>query len=242
MSSLVMRCVSSSHYFQRLESEFPSIDARLAASTRERYRRIDRFVQLALLGAAECVRPRVLPRECGLYLSSGVGPITSNVLVQDAIHRDSRMPMPFSFVNTLGSSACYHVAKELDILGEAVMVASGGASFSSALMCAHADLESGIVSQVLVGAVEECVLPAEKYRSLLRLSDDVSVAEGTHWVLLERAGGAGSVVDDALLANPEFDGYESADAARVTSFLSRNIGSEFGIQLNGIDAFEVVAF
>ncbi|MEP6832166.1 MAG: beta-ketoacyl synthase N-terminal-like domain-containing protein [Gemmatimonas sp.] len=228
-----MRCTAVSHYFHRLEGEFPSIDGRLAAVTRERYRRIDRFVQLTLMGAAECARKHALSRDCGLYLSSGVGPITSNVLVQDAIHRDSRMPMPFSFVNTLGSSACYHVAKELDLAGEAVMVARGSASFSAALTCAQADLESGIVSQVLVGAVEECVLPAERHRALLRMGADVTVAEGTHWMLLEPDEREGVAVHDARLVNADFDGYESRDAARLTSFVAGHDKTQFGIVMNG---------
>ena len=233
MTARVMRCAAVSHYFHRLEGEFPSIDGRLAAVTRERYRRIDRFVQLTLMGAAECARKHVLARDCGLYLSSGVGPITSNVLVQDAIHRDSRMPMPFSFVNTLGSSACYHVAKELDLAGEAVMVARGSASFSAALTCAQADLESGIVSQVLVGAVEECVLPAERHRALLRVGSDVTVAEGTHWILLERDERTGVPVDEVRLVNPDFDGYESRDAARITAFIAGHDKAQFGIAMNG---------
>ena len=233
MTALVMRCAAVSHYFHRLEGEFPSIDGRLAAVTRERYRRVDRFVQLTLMGAAECARKHLLARDCGLYLSSGVGPITSNVLVQDAIHRDSRMPMPFSFVNTLGSSACYHVAKELDLAGEAVMVARGGASFSAALTCAQADLESGIVSQVLVGAVEECVLPADRHRALLRMSPDVTVAEGTHWILLERYAGEIAAVEAARLDNPDFDGYESRDAARITSFVAGHDKAHFGIAMDG---------
>jgi len=233
MTARVMRCAAVSHYFHRLEGEFPSIDGRLMAVTRERYRRIDRFVQLTLMGAAECARKHVLARDCGLYLSSGVGPITSNVLVQDAIHRDSRMPMPFGFVNTLGSSACYHVAKELDLAGEAVMVARGRASFSAALTCAQADLESGIVSQVLVGAVEECVLPADRHRALLRMGNEVTVAEGTHWILLERYEGENIAIQESRLDNPDFDGYESCDAARITSFVAGHDKTHFGIAMNG---------
>ena len=143
------------------------------------------------------------------------------------------MPMPFSFVNTLGSSACYHVAKELDLAGEAVMVARGSASFSAALTCAQADLESGIVSQVLVGAVEECVLPAERHRALLRVGSDVTVAEGTHWILLERDERTGVPVDDVRLVNPDFDGYESRDAARITAFIAGHDKAQFGIAMNG---------
>ena len=240
-NSFMMRCSAVSHYYQRLEDDFPSIDARLMAVTRERYRRIDRFVQLALMGAAECARKHTLKRDCGLYLSSGVGPIGSNVLVQDAIHRDSRMPMPFSFVNTLGSSACYHVVKELDIMGEAVMVARGGASFSTALTCAYADLASGVVSQVLVGAVEECVLPGERHKALLRLAPTSAAAEGTHWMLLERDEGSGDIVSDAQLDNPDFDGYESRDAARLTAYVAGHDTRQFGIQVGGPGRSSLVA-
>lgn len=240
--SRTMRCTAVSHYYQPLADTLPPLDARLSAVTRERYRRIDRFVQLTLLGAAACARQATLARDCGLYLSSGVGPLGSNVLVQDAIHRDSRMPMPFSFVNTLGSSACYHVVKELDLTSEAVMVARGGASFSTALLCAYADLASGIVSQVLVGAVEECVLPPERHRALLRFDDDVAVAEGSHWLLLELDANDGRPVPHGVLANAEFDGYESADAAQLTSYIAANSATSFGVAVDGPHIVALVAF
>lgn len=228
----MMRCVAAAHYFALLQEGCPDIDMRVAAVTRERYRRIDRFVQLALLGAANCAKDRQLDRRCGLYLSSGFGPINSNVLVQDAIHRDARLPMPFNFVNTLGSSACYHVVKELGLNGEAVMISSGGASFTGALASAYADLQSGVASQVLVGAVEECVLPAERHRSLLRLSEDVLIAEGSHWLLLETDDRQGSPVADSAFMDAEFDGYESADAARIAKFVTNHPTAAFGIHID----------
>ncbi|MGV3708152.1 MAG: beta-ketoacyl synthase N-terminal-like domain-containing protein [Gemmatimonas sp.] len=237
----VMRIASASHYFHQLGTEYPSIDARVNAVTRERYRRIDRFVQLTLLGAAECARGAALARDCGLYLSSGVGPITSNVLVQDAIHRDSRMPMPFSFVNTLGSSACYHVAKELELTGEAIMVARGETSFSAALACAHADLASGVSSQILIGAVEECVLPTERHRALLRRDASMNVAEGSHWLLLERAEIARVVAPVADLDDAQFDGYESRDAARVSAFVTARAGQAFGVRMKEATSWELVS-
>ena len=138
--------------------------------------------------------------------------------------------MPFNFVNTLGSSACYHVVKELNLSGEAVMVSCGQSSFSAALTCAYTDLMSGVASQVLVGAVEECVLPAERHRALLRLSDDVAIAEGSHWVLLELDERAGTPIDDSELRNAEFDGYESSDAATMAGFAAAHPGIELAIQ------------
>lgn len=241
-TSHIMRIASASHYFHKLGAEYPSIDARVNAVTRERYRRIDRFVQLTLLGAAECARGASLARDCGLYLSSGVGPITSNVLVQDAIHRDSRMPMPFSFVNTLGSSACYHVAKELELTGEAIMVARSETSFSAALACAHADLASGVSSQILIGAVEECVLPTERHRALLRRDERMNVAEGSHWLLLERADDTVNVARIENFADSTFDGYESRDAARVTAYVTERCNQGFGIRVTGAHSWELLRF
>lgn len=237
-----MRCVAASHYFHRLSDAYPSLDARVNAITRERYRRIDRFVQLALLGAAECVAGRQLATDCGLYLSSGFGPINSNVLVQDAIHRDSRLPMPFNFVNTLGSSACYHVVKELNLTGEAVMVARGNASFTAALMCAYSDLASGVASQVLVGAVEECVLPGDRHRALLRLDEGVAIAEGSHWVLLERDERAGTPLSESELQNAEFDGYESFDAAAIAHSVCQNRALHLGIDIRSAGGMRIVQF
>lgn len=237
----MMRCIAASHYFEPLTGEsYPSLDARVNALTRERYRRIDRFVQLALLGAVECVNGRQLATDCGVYLSSGFGPINSNVLVQDAIHRDLRLPMPFNFVNTLGSSACYHVVKELGLTSEAVMVSRGSASLSAALACAWLDLESGVASQVLVGAVEECVLPGERHRALLRLDDDVAIAEGSHWLLLERDERSGTPVSDSELQVREFAGYESADAAQLAALVAGRPGTTFGIQIESPARIQLV--
>lgn len=227
----MIRIVGVSHYFHRIldGASHPPLNERISAVVHERPRRIDRFVQLALLGAGECVAGRRLATDCGLYLSSGVGPIGSMVIVQDAIHRDGRLPTPFSFVNTLGGSACYHIAKELGLSGEAVLVARRGGSFLASLTCAIADLESGVVSQMLVGAVEECVLPGVRHRALIRRGRNVAIAEGSHWLLLEAGSVDGAVVEDIFLENADFDGYESRDAARITGYLVRHPDARGGL-------------
>jgi hypothetical protein len=232
-----MRVLSSSHYYAPLADAdgYVSLDEHVAAVTRERYRRIDRFVQLALFGAGTCAQAHAPLPTCGLYLSSGIGPIGSNVTVQDAIHRDHRVPMPFSFVNTLGSSACYHVAKDLGLTGESVLVARSGASFTAALASARADLALGIVSQVLVGAVEECMLPGDRHRALLRGDESMTIAEGSHWLLLGPDDVSGEQhedvdVEDTLVQDAMFDGYESGDAARLTAYIARHPEQHFGLR------------
>lgn len=231
----MIRIVAASHFFHRPHDDEPltELDERVAAVTSEHYRRTDRFVQLALLGAGECAAGHELGSDCGLYMSSGVGPIGSNMLVQNAIQQAHQLPMPFNFVNTLGSSACYHVCKNLDITGEVALVARGGGSFSAALACAVADLISHVASRALVGAVEECIVPSARHRAVLRVGREITPAEGSHWLLIERGDASGAIVEDAQLDDSDYDGYDSRDASRLTGFLCRQPGTRFGLTWDG---------
>jgi len=226
------------HYFHtvRAGESFPSLEERLRPVCRERFRRIDRLIELALLGSGECVAGMTLAPDCGLYIGSGIGPIGSNVVVQDAVTRDAKIPTPFNFVNTLGSSAGFYVGKNLGLTGESVFVSRRGGSFGAALACAVADLTCGVVSQMLVGAIEECPLPVNRYRDLLELRDDVVTAEGSHWLLLANGAEGGWPVAREDLETREFDGYESRDAALLTSFALRHSERRLGLSFtNGSD-------
>lgn len=183
------RIAASSHYLLGVADGdvLPSLEARLAAVSRERYRRIDRFIALAIVGAGECVARAKPAADCGLYLASGVGPVGSNTQVQEQLCRDKLTPKPFNFVNTLGSAAGHYVAKNVGLGGQNLFISSRGNAFQTALQVAAADLRLGIVSQALVGAVEECVLPLDVHRRRQGLAPDAAMAEGSHWVLLENS-------------------------------------------------------
>jgi hypothetical protein len=227
-----------SHYFHAVRpgESLPSLEARVRPVRREHFRRIDRFIELALLGSGECVAGTSLAPDCGLYISSGIGPIGSNIIVQDAVALDAKLPMPFNFVNTLGSSAGYYVGKNLQLTGESVFVSRRGGSFGAALACAAADLTSGVVSQMLIGAIEECPLPVQRFRELVELPDSAVAAEGSHWLLLARGEEGGTPVARENVEAPGYEGYESRDAALITSYVLRHPGMRFGLSLaNGSD-------
>lgn len=227
----MIRIVASSHYFSVCDGDaaLASLDERAAAVTRERYRRVDRFVQLALLGSGECAGGLTLEPDCGLYVSSGTGPIGSNLAVQVAIHVARHAPMPFDFVNALGSSAAHYVAKNLALTGEGLFLSRDRASFTTAVECAMADLTSGVATQALVGAVEQVTLPVERHRRLLHLDGLTLAAEGSHWILLGPEAEDGTLVPERELADERFARYESRDAALLTSYLERHAGERFGL-------------
>jgi hypothetical protein len=239
----MIEILGAAHYFHVMRDgeSPPSLEERLRAVRREHFRRIDRLIELALVGSGECAAGKTLAPDCGLYISSGIGPIGSNVIVQDAVSRDAKLPMPFNFVNTLGSSAGYYVGKNLGLTGESTFVSRRGAAFAAALTCAVADISAGVVSQALVGAIEECLLSPRRFRELLALPAGAVPAEGSHWLLLARSDGDGTPVPPETMESGEFDGYEARDAAALTSFVLRNPAMRLGLSFaNGAGA-ELVA-
>ena len=184
--------LASSHYLHRVGSQaLPTLEDALRAECRVQHRRVDRFIQLAVLGAARCAAGRRLREDCFLYLGSGVGPVGNNIMVQEQIFRDRQLPRPFNFVNTLGASATFYVAKELGLRGQGWWVSRRGASLEALLELAFTDLRLGFCTQALVGVVEECPAPYEDHRRRVHAPADAVLAEGSHWLLLGAAPEAG---------------------------------------------------
>lgn len=177
---------------------WPSLEGAVREACREPYRRVDRFIQLALLGAARCAAGRALDPDCALYLGSGIGPEGNNILVQEQICRDRLLPRPFNFVNTLGSSATYFVSKDLGLAGQGWWASRRGASLEALLELALADLELGLCRQALVGVVEECPLPLEDHRNRVGTAPGTALAEGSHWLLLGAEGPGGLIFTGGL--------------------------------------------
>ena len=241
---------SSSHLQHGLMDgdALPSLEERLAASCKDRFRRVDRFTLLALLGSAECVAGRSLRPDCGIYIGSGTGPMGSNARVQERIGRERQIPKPFDFINTLGSAVGHYVAKNLGVSGQTMFVSRRGESFQVALSIAAVDLALGIVPQALVGAVEECVLPLSDHRRRVGAADADVVGEGTHWLLLQRSDGSSGNVrllvehfeERALLAKRLECSFRLSSAERMRLLCSARMDP---VQQSGwLDAFDAAAF
>ena len=193
----MIKIVSASHYLQPVNDDaaLTSLESSLKDLCREPFRRIDRFIQLALLGSANCAAGRKLRPDCGIYLGSGLGPIGNNIVTQEQLIRDAEIPKPFNFINTLGSSAGFYVARNLGLQGQNFFISRRGASLQAVLSAAMADMLLGFVTQALVGVVEEVALPLDAHRLRQHLSQDILLAEGSHWLLLQSGAGDSRSLD-----------------------------------------------
>lgn len=179
-----MRIIAAGSYVATVSGELPSLKALAREAAGGSVRRIDRFVQLALVGAGRCVSGLALPGSTATYFTSGRGDleVTLDALVQ--MCEQGHAPAPFTFINTVGNSACFHVAKSFGLHGRSQFVTSRHAPLEAALRLAALDLASGRVATALVGSTDACTAPLHAHRERIGVSPDTPVGEGSHWFLL----------------------------------------------------------
>lgn len=166
----------------------------LAALCRERFRRIDRYTQLALIGSGRCVGDAAPASDTGLYIGSRFASLSNTVKVHEQMVAGGIVPKPAHFINTLSNSAGYYVARNLGLTGRNLFVSRQDASLLAALQLAALDLAGGAVSQALVGVVDESAMPLDDHCRRLGVPRGTPLGEGSHWfkvILAASGGGAG---------------------------------------------------
>jgi hypothetical protein len=188
------------------DASAPDLKPLVKEATGQPVRRVGRFIQLALIGAGRCIGARTLAPDTGVYFTSGRGDMEVTSEVMHAIVRDGEAPKPLHFINTVSNAACFYVAKHFGLGGRSTFLCNRYAGFEAALDLALLDLETGCVSEALVGSVDIVVPPLAIHRRRLHLDADTPVAEASHWLLLRRASGAGAIVEISRI-------FGDADAA-----------------------------
>jgi len=179
-----MRIVATGSYCCEVSGEPPPLKALARETTGAAPRRVGRFVHLALVGAGRCVKRLALSAETATYVTSGRGDLetTLSVLAQMFVH--GHAPAPFDFINTVGNSACFHIAKTFGLSGRSQFVTSRYAPLEAALKLAALDMEHAGVETALVGSVDMCTAPIEAHRERIGVLPGTPVGEGSHWFLL----------------------------------------------------------
>jgi hypothetical protein len=187
-----LHIIATGSYCCEVSGEPPPLKSLARETTGVPVRRVGRFVQLALVGAGRCVNGVTLPGDTATYFTSGRGDLetTLDVLAQMCVH--GRPPAPFSFINTVGNSACFHVAKSFGLRGRSQFVTSRYAPLEAALRLAALDVEHAGVRTALVGSADMCTAPLDAHRARIGVQGDTPVGEGSHWFLLGADEDAGT--------------------------------------------------
>lgn len=195
-----------------VEDELKPLKELVKEAVGENVRRIGRFTQLALIGAARVAQE--LPKASALYLSSGSGDTGAMVKVLDAIYRDKEGPRPLSFINTVSNAACFHVVRSLGLVGPSVFVGSRYFALEMTLKSAALEMQRQRVDSALVGVVDAVVDPLSDHRQRLGVGATTALAEGSHWLHIMHDPG-----ERPVLAELEFV-RQFPDAGAVTDWLA----------------------
>jgi hypothetical protein len=125
-----------------------------------------------------------LPAETATYFTSGRGDLETTLEVLVSMCKRGQPPTPFAFINTVGNSACFHVAKCFGLRGRSQFVTSRYAPLESVLRLAALDMTHGGVRTALVGSADMCTAPLADHRARIGLTAGTPVGEGSHWFLL----------------------------------------------------------
>ena len=172
----------------------PDLKSELKALSGKVYRRIDHFIQLAIIGAHKTAAERQLPKETALYMTSGQGNIAVFQRVREQRHIHKMLPKPVDFINLLSNSAGFYVASHLGLGGKNLFLNHHRFPVQMSLLAAWNDLNLGKQEAVLVGGIDEWIERQELAKKLLGVSEATQLGEGSNWMLLssEREGSLGA--------------------------------------------------
>jgi len=168
------------------DQPLPDLKDLLVEAVGQPIRRISRFIQLAIIGAARCARGVALPADTAVYFASSRGDLEITVDVLNTVYREGLSPKPLSFVNTVSNSAAFYIAKCLKLDARSSFACSRYFAFENALQLALLDMQMGITTSALIGSVDSVVLPLSAHRERLELDGSAPVAEGSHWFWFTR--------------------------------------------------------
>lgn len=218
-----MNIIAQSDSQHLVADELPGLGNAIRDLLGRRVRRIDRYIELCLLGVLRCTQERSLPAETGLFLASQNSAIGSVVTVMESIFDEHYPPKPFDFVNTLGNSACFYVAQLLGLSGKSIVLSREGFSFEAGLQHALLDLHSGQLQTALVGCVDEALLPLPSHRERITCDTEMLIegplGENSSWLLLsnQSRGASGFRLDTILDFSAQTD---------VLTWLAENVAEQ----------------
>lgn len=193
MSALYIH--SASAFIGETNENINFLKEELRRYTPENFRRINRFILLAVLGARQCIHQRSFEPDMAIYLTTEHGNLGETAEVLDEIYRDRSLPKPFGFINTMSSTAAFYLAQNLGIQGRNITVSSQNLSFERGMELLKVDFAGGAEKSALIGGVDEASLSRTALEEKPR--HEWRMVEGSGWLYVrpEKEGACGAVTE-----------------------------------------------
>lgn len=166
------------------EDEFSHVKQELEHRSGKKFRRINRFILLALASAYRLPDIAEVDCESSLYLGTQHGCAADSFGMLTQMYREKLIPLPFTFINTSANMAGFYIAQSLGLSGESYTFSQPWGSFEKAFSLAYRGVRSGRNRSALAGSCDEAVFPLEDSRRAMGVGDDEPLLEGGCWMHL----------------------------------------------------------
>jgi hypothetical protein len=157
------------------------------------FRRVNRFILLALAGAHQCLADQAAAPDTAVCLTTENGTVGDTEITLGQLFHDRSYPKPYNFINTMSNTAAFYIAQSLKLQSRNITLSALQFAFERGLELVRTDLRRGAAANALVGGVDEAVFSEENLQS--RFGE--RLVDGSAWIYLSRdeAGATGEVRD-----------------------------------------------
>jgi len=150
-------------------------------------RLMSRFAQLAVLGAAHCLKALATPLapQTPLLLATGLGDIArTNALSDEVMPPSGEMASPAAFAASGNNLPAFLVAQLAGLSSRNLTLSRADLSVEQVMVRAIADLRTSGAGAVLCGSVDETTAPRERYLHRYPAAEHRPIGEGSAWWVL----------------------------------------------------------
>lgn len=218
---------STSHFSIPLTDSNAELNLKMKQLMPNIPRRINRCIQVSLLGAFDCISGHAEKAVDVFLCSPSIGVSVMADLLESVVNKKEQ-PKPISFIHSIGNAATFYVSQNLDLHGESLFLSETNDCLAHMLLLTAVKMKSGRKT-VLLGRVRtgseftECswllLTKTPTENSLTKLSFE-SLGSGD---LTINAGSSSHIADFKQLAErPAVAGYiGSAEFQRQSRFVIR---------------------
>jgi len=143
-------------------------------------RRQDDFIHLALYGAQMLKERTPIREDDELYVTSGYGDVDVIQRTNTYVNKEKEPLKLFDFINLLGNTTSYYVAKSLNIRGKNIFQISDNFTYINSLVSLYASIKNSQKDAILC-AIDLASTPTEVSKRVLGVEKDVKIVSSVNY-------------------------------------------------------------
>lgn len=201
------------------------LNAEVRQQTGIHFRRVNRFILMAIYGAHRCVNQRDMDKATAVWLTTENGTVGDTEKGLGQLFEQGIYPKPYNFINTMTNTAAFYIAQSLGLHSPNITLSCKEFAFERGLTLARADLKRRAATGFLIGGVDEAVFSPKNLKS--RFGSNLKDGSAWLYISIEKDQAIGTIRDVRYFASEK-----EAAVWLTASGLPENSILAFGVRIS----------